>query len=406
MGFVLRAGGLALAASSAGLALVASVSASCATADEQAGPVDEAGSSVVPEAGAPDASALDGGCDGDAACVPTKADCTGASWCPVEAPLDARYALRAVWGSAANDVWAVGSAGTVLHFDGATWVSTPADTTRTLSAVGGSSKSDVWIAGSTSAVFHSAGFVSGKATWTDVSPQPYATNQTEAILAGLWSRSAGDVWISGKCFRVTGQPATATRWRGRVIEPGDAGDVGGGIAWTTSGSCPTTKDSISALWGSGATLWAAGTAANVFRTTDPVPDGGGAPVWTELDSQSLQALTGIWGSADDDVWIVGLGGTIRHFTGDSLLEFVESPTTHALNAVWGTSKSDVWAVGELGTILHFDGTQWLPSKAAFDYGAPDLYGVWGSGPDDVWAVGEGAIVRLVKPTSKQQGDGQ
>ena len=38
-------------------------------------------------------------------------------------PLPQGNTLRAVWGSSATDVFAVGDAGTIVHYDGTTWSS-------------------------------------------------------------------------------------------------------------------------------------------------------------------------------------------------------------------------------------------------------------------------------------------
>ena len=45
--------------------------------------------------------------------------------------------LAGVWGSAPNDVWAVGACGTILHWDGNAWSRSPSPTTNSLFAVWG-----------------------------------------------------------------------------------------------------------------------------------------------------------------------------------------------------------------------------------------------------------------------------
>ena len=45
---------------------------------------------------------------------------TTSTW-RLEAPLPTGYALNGVWGSRASDVWAVGDAGTIVHWNGAVW---------------------------------------------------------------------------------------------------------------------------------------------------------------------------------------------------------------------------------------------------------------------------------------------
>jgi hypothetical protein len=51
---------------------------------------------------------------------------------PVSVP-----SMTGVWGRAADDVYAVGEAGTIRHFDGATWSAMTSTTTSTLGAIGG-----------------------------------------------------------------------------------------------------------------------------------------------------------------------------------------------------------------------------------------------------------------------------
>jgi hypothetical protein len=100
------------------------------------------------------------------------------------------------------------------------------------------------------------------------------------------------------------------------------------------------------------------------------------------------ALDGVWGAAPSDVWVVGSGGTIRHWNGVSWSD-AASGVTEDLTDVWGSRTDDVWAVGAAGTILHWDGVSWT----SVDHGSTnDLRGVWGSGADDVWAVGAGSTI--------------
>ncbi len=111
-------------------------------------------------------------------------------------------------------------------------------------------------------------------------------------------------------------------------------------------------------------------------------------VYEEVDTQTLSRLDAIWGSSAKDIWVVGVHGTIRHFTGGTRFELVDSHVTADLHAVWGSGPKDVWAVGDGGTVVHFDGTTWKVATTGLAAGArPTLTGVWGSSANDVWAVG-------------------
>jgi len=159
-------------------------------------------------------------------------------------------------------------------------------------------------------------------------------------------------------------------------------------------------------------------AATRDTAAGPGTDAGSCPLdagaWTStyVASAGVQEPNSMWGSAANDVWIVGgeflSFGTITHYDGTT---WSSSPypgddlTTSNVQpyAVWGSGASDVWVVGALidhaglasPLILHWDGSPWSPvaNPDAADGGdasvAPDCYlaSIWGSGAKDVWAVG-------------------
>ena len=109
-------------------------------------------------------------------------------------------------------------------------------------------------------------------------------------------------------------------------------------------------------------------------------------------------LTGMAGTASNDVWAVGvdLGAeqtpTALHWDGTTWDATAVAPgaTSELLSQVWAGGTSDVWAVGGglLSIIVHWDGNSWsvVPSG---NVNLQSLFGIWGSGPADVWAVGAG-----------------
>jgi hypothetical protein len=62
--------------------------------------------------------------------------------------------LRGVWGSSANDIWAVGEGGTIVHFNGGAWSLVASPITEHLSAIWGTSADDVWVVGDKGTIVH------------------------------------------------------------------------------------------------------------------------------------------------------------------------------------------------------------------------------------------------------------
>jgi hypothetical protein len=387
----------ALAAIS-GLSLVATIPwmlASCATTERGSGPEQEG--STLPDAATTEAGdadgTVDGGCDpSDPNCVTEPISCAEAEWCPAPTGMSSFFALTNVWGSGPNDVWASGSGGTVLHWDGAVWTPVPVPppgslpVKNTFRVLWGSGPNDVWLASATDVIFHTDGYKNGGAVWTPVAT-PIETGDVVPLYAG-WGAN-GDIRFGGGSYAVVSPDSKVfNNFVGR------AASGGGGWTWTPLEGSAT----VQAMWGSSADdVWIlADNSRNLPYQIGLTRHGtrkssADELVWKDVESQSGVALLGIWGSGPNDVWAVGESGTIRHFTGGPEWEIVSSSAGRTLRSVWGSGSNDVWAVGEAGAILHWDGAAWKSSVAAFPVNRtkPNLYGVWGSGPNDVWIVGDG-----------------
>jgi len=94
--------------------------------------------------------------------------------------------LRAVHGTASDDVWAVGERGVVLHFDGRTWTRVNVGLLDELYDVFAVSRDDVWVVGENSAIAHLVDRV-----WTPVrGVVPSGTR-----LIGVTANGPSDVWV-------------------------------------------------------------------------------------------------------------------------------------------------------------------------------------------------------------------
>lgn len=393
-------------------------SASCATNESRSSYEGEDDAAVIPESSPPipgvDAG-VEAGCDASSSdCITEVVSCDRVEWCTAKTDVSVLYALAAVWGSSKSDVWAVGSGGTIIHYDGTTWKQTPTGVQNTFLGVWGSGPNDVYAVSSSQVIMHSTGFASGAASWKLVPTdnEPY----NSVFLRAVWGSSANDVRVGGRAFDLD-DPDSDNDTGDQFVRRTTAD---GGIAWRPLLGSHT----VTSIWGSSADdVWM--TADNSVYVSyergkilhgTPADAGAGKDAgplfdrltWTPVDSQSSLTLESVWGSSANDVWAVGGLGTIRHFvTGDLRWQEVVSPTKEDLRSVWGSGPKDIWAVGDNGTILHYDGTSFKASTAQFPIGIkPRLNGVWGSGPDDVWIVGDGVVLHFTGPKPGVTGGGK
>ncbi len=116
---------------------------------------------------------------------------------------------------------------------------------------------------------------------------------------------------------------------------------------------------------------------------------GFSPTWTlERQGDPLGMMMSVWGSDDDDVWIVGGqkggDGFVLRGRHDDFSSVALPADTPMLNWVHGTAADDVWAAGAGGTLLHWDGASWTP------HDLPEAGAIWGihaRSADDALAVG-------------------
>jgi len=117
-------------------------------------------------------------------------------------------------------------------------------------------------------------------------------------------------------------------------------------------------------------------------------------------------LNGIWGSAPDNVWIVGSPDIDLHWDGSRLVTG-KVDTRQSLFGIWGSGEDDVWTFSTSTTMWHTrgfddDGAGWSRSKGTTgmnDAGWPTpIFAMWGRSANDVWAVGAGAEGSLARPT--------
>lgn len=288
--------------------------------------------------------------------------CSPDGWC-FEKPRPQGNTLRSVYAISANDIWAVGEAGTILHFDGTDWSGTtglfeapgsyisvgigdviPGYNMITFQSVWANGPNDLWIAGSTgsggtdSKSTEAALLIRGDGThWERV----VVPNATAKYFSGVWGLGPDDVWVVGYASKV------AHHWDG--------------VSWTTS-SLPSNASYATGVWGVSATEVYLATQNGLFLF-----DGS---AWS---ATSLTArLDGVTGSASIGPW--AWGSTPWRLVGTT---WVDMGSGSGLGPLWGASPSAIWK-----GLSYFDGATWTKLP-----GATNIQAV--SGPKGTGAVGVG-----------------
>jgi hypothetical protein len=111
----------------------------------------------------------------------------GATWAPSYQGIPGQAViLNDVWGSTGTNVFTVGSRGTILRYDGSSWIDLNSGTEQDLYAVWGSSGTDVFAVGSSGTILRYDG-----SAWSAMS------SGTTELLQGVWGSSGTDVFAVG-----------------------------------------------------------------------------------------------------------------------------------------------------------------------------------------------------------------
>lgn len=236
-------------------------------------------------------------------------------WSGMDSCNGSSLVVTSMWGTAANDVWAVATGrgarvidppqAWIYHFDGTNWTYSYTDNQVDLIAVGARSTDDVIAVGKRGRIVRHAG-----SQWLE---------QTSATTNDL--------------FAVWGDPNSSS-----VVAVGAAGTVVAydGAAWRTqtSGTPAPLRD----VWGSSATdVFAVGDNGIILHF-----DG---TSWTAQSSGTTQNLRAVWGSSPTTVFAVGAGGTVLRYDG-ARWAAVSTGFQMDFTDVWGTSTSNIFVSGQ------------------------------------------------------------
>lgn len=341
--------------------------------------------SIDPAQGTAADLVADGLTEVHAAFAPRRA-CTSSGFCWVN-PAPHGFALFGIWGSAPNDIWAVGEAGTVMRYNGTAWVTLPSQDVGSdadFAGIWGSSRNDIWIVGQKGALSHWNGQifthstldppVALNAVWgvgpdevyvagsggnafrcnaqqqCKLLPAAPGTDLTGVALIAIWGRSGTEVYLAGS--------------RLRSDSGGILNNLYGGVLLRWDGLSlsrvytmePPNSVRFSALTGrtSGPRqLWIGTSDGGVLSG-----DGEHFQVETATDSGRIYALTTTGPALDNeqaDVWAATARGQLLHRTA---LGWEQLSTTayESLFALYG-DRVNLWAVGDSGSIINWNGAE-------------------------------------------------
>ena len=304
-------------------------------------------------------------------------------------------------GSGGDDVWAVGDAGTILHWDGQAWSNIPSSTNSHLYGIAMVSATQGWAVGNDGVILEWNG-----STWEAVASKPNIYNRYRAVdlVPGTFPVEA---WTLGEEYGVGNfVHYDGAKWEMKL---GDYYPIYSGVLHDLSmldsdngwavGDDYTWGDGQFSQWDGerwhdrgavddqlhGVDMlnindgWAVGEEGSIYHW-----DG---DAWTALDTVLEEHLLGIDMLSANDGWAVGEEGTLLHWNGSEWTDHSSYMMRFGLRSVELASTDDGWAVGDGGVILHWDGASWNAVVISTHRKLESVEMSSGSGGNDGWAVG-------------------
>ena len=272
--------------------------------------------------------------------------------------------LYAIYGRSANDIWAVGAGGTILHWNGAYWANTTGGVQATGLHVHGLDSDNVWFVGDPGRAIKKVGAA-------------FLSADIRSFPSAVYVVAPDRVWY--------------TSWLANTLKL-----VGGS---EFSEIC-TTDQHLYALAASGAPgqeqVVAVGDNGKFIRYDSITGKCAEAPPLTD-NNNKVHNLTAVWFSSPGDLWIAG----------DDFLMELNARTGQvvpydafgvSLKAIHGSSADNIWAVGSNGDAVHVKGG--ISQHIKLTDAPVKLNAVWVVDDTEFWFVGEGSYVgRWRRPSS-------
>jgi len=195
------------------------------------------------------------------------------------------------------------------------------------------------------------------------------SKKLNAAVLGFWGMNTSNVFAVGGTLVPEGGQAMILQYNGDT--------------WSRM---PTPSGTPTLWWVYGLSaedVWAVGEAGTILHFN--------GTMWAVIASGGAYTLWGIWGATPTDLWAVG--GSVDSSTPSTILHYDGSDWSEVPGVgqhdefffkVWGSAANDVYVIGDGGALLHYDGKDW----ARLESGTTErLITVNGTGRNDVWVVG-------------------
>ncbi len=273
----------------------------------------------------------------------------------------------------ADDGWAVGTQGTILHYTGGNWVSVKSPIDTYLLAISMANANDGWIVGAshyngTTQLGTMLHYVNG--AWT-LTPNP-----TTSYLDAITMLSPYEGWAVGRdiLHYVDGRWAKVPNPDGGTLSRSSVAMTSANSGWAVSAdgfimhytgdtwvnwNSPNPSEKLYGLaMASSDDGWAVGEdfdadSAPTHTLLMHYTDGS----WVQVAAPTKNFLYAVSMVSSHEGWAVGAGGTILHYLNGSW-SVAPSPTPYTLRAIQMLSPTDGWAVGVQGVILHYAHGTW------------------------------------------------
>lgn len=337
-------------------------------------------------------------------------------------PISGAPTLFGVTGTGGDDVFAVGTGGVIVRWDGKTWSRSSVSGRRLLRGLCDDPSSGLWVVGSGGTVLHrqdgvfregpspvtadlsacapgvlavGAGGIALRAGSGGVQPLGSVAYPDLTSVTSLPDGHAWAVGLDGQVveFRPDGQVVLTSVANGKDLYAVQAtsgvsvwavGEAGIAVRFNGSIWLPKDTGTTSSLYGFFATGASRGLAVGAGGTALVLDAGAFAPVATGTPSDLFAVcLTSV-----DEGTVVGAGGTILRWAGGTF-QSVPSPTTRDLFAVVRDAAGREWAAGDGVLLRREDDGAWRVALSTPD---EDLRAVHALDAGHVFAVGKGGAI--------------